>query len=220
MKRTIYFLLTTLLLAAVPAFAQVPNESALVKKLYDTGLYDLRTEAGHGAFVDVVASTLHAKDERWLHLKKKPGQTQVHGHAEDAVIYLMSSPALSPAVDFIGGSGGNDPKPGWIVQKSEYTAADGLEPTAHVASAPPAPVCPPPTFPGYPQPETAVDGAGQFLFADFAEAGQAPNPQMFRFAFRVAYDWMAKNVATLDASIEKHRKEWRGLLGLPPVPQP
>jgi len=209
-------LVALLLCVSVPAFAQVPNESALVKKLYDTGFYDLKTEEGHGAFVDVVVSTLHAKDERWLHLKKKPGQTQVHGHAEDAVIYLVPPPALSVAVDFIGGSGGPNPGPGWIVQKAEYTKADGLDPTVHVASAPPAPL--PPVYPPYPQPEDALDGAGVALFVDFAEAGQQPNQQMFRFAFRVAYDWLTKNVATLDASIAKHRREWRGLLGLKPEP--
>lgn len=210
-------LLIAVLMLASPALAQVPNESALVKKLYDTGLYNLTTDEGHGAFVDVVASTLHAKDARWLHLKKKPGQTQVHGHAEDAVIFLAPDGQLSPAVDFIGGSGGANPQPAWIVQKAEYTKSDGLNPTVHAApTPPPCPVCP--VFPPYPQPEDALDGAGIALFVDFAEAGQPPNQQMFRFAFRVAYDWMAKNVATLDASIAKHRKEWRGLLGLPPLP--
>lgn len=79
------------------------------------------------------------------------------------------------------------------------------------------PPAPPAQLPPYPQPETAVDGAGVALFADFAVAGQAPNPQMFRFAFRVAYDWLAKNEPSLDASVAKHRNEWRALLGLPPL---
>lgn len=79
------------------------------------------------------------------------------------------------------------------------------------------PPAPPPQFPPYPQPETTVDGAGVALFADFAQAGRQPDPMMFRFAFRVAYDWLAKNEPSIDASVKKHRSEWRALLGLPPL---
>lgn len=75
----------------------------------------------------------------------------------------------------------------------------------------------PPVFPPYPQPETLVDDAGVSLFADFAQAGRQPDPMMFRFAFRAAYDWLAKNEPDLKASVKKHRKEWRALLGLPPL---
>jgi hypothetical protein len=82
---------------------------------------------------------------------------------------------------------------------------------------PPQPPQPPaPAYPPYPMPEDAVDGAGVALFADFAQAGQPPNPQMFRFAFRAAYSWLTKEVPSLDASVAKHRKEWRAILGLPP----
>lgn len=81
----------------------------------------------------------------------------------------------------------------------------------------PAPTPPPPALPPYPFPEDAVDGAGVALFADFAQAGQAPNPQMFRFAFRSAYSWLSKEVPSLEASVAKHRREWRQILGLPPL---
>lgn len=82
----------------------------------------------------------------------------------------------------------------------------------------PTPQPPAPTYPGYPQNEGVLDATGAALFADFAEAGQGPNPQMFRFAFRVAYDWLVGNVPSLEAAEAKHRPEWRGLLGLPPRP--
>ena len=75
---------------------------------------------------------------------------------------------------------------------------------------------PGPAYPPYPPNESDVDGAGVALFADFAQAGQAPNPQMFRFAFRVAYSWLTKEVPDLPASVNKHRREWRAILGLPP----
>lgn len=83
-------------------------------------------------------------------------------------------------------------------------------------SAPPPVVVPPaPVYPGYPQNEAVLDVAGGALLADFAEAGQEPNAAMFRFAFRVAYDWMVGNVPSLEASVAKHRREWRAILGLP-----
>jgi hypothetical protein len=61
------------------------------------------------------------------------------------------------------------------------------------------------------------DEVGTILFADYANAGQAPNPQMGRWFGRTIYDWLAKNEPTLAASITKHRREWRALLGLPPL---
>lgn len=76
------------------------------------------------------------------------------------------------------------------------------------------PVVPLPAYPGYPQNEADIDGAGVALFADFAQANQSPNPQMFRFAFRVAFDWLTKSEPSLAASVTKHRRDWRGLLGL------
>lgn len=208
MRKTLWTL--AFLFVAIEALAQPPNESALVKKLFDTGLYNLKTHEGQGAFVDAVVSTLHGKDARWVHLKKTAAQTNIHGHGEDSVLFLSPAAGQSTAVDFIGGAGGGNPQPGWIVDVPRYSQSDGLDPTKHGTAPPPAPQYPP-----YPFPETAVDGAGEALFSDFAEAGQPPNPQMFRFAFRVAYDWLVKNVPTLDDSIAKHRKEWRAILGLP-----
>ena len=83
-----------------------------------------------------------------------------------------------------------------------------------------SPTLPPPQttqYPPYPPNESDVDGAGVALFADFGMAGQPPNPAMFRFAFRVAYSWLTKEVPDLPASVAKHRKEWRAILGVPPL---
>lgn len=209
-----YGVLTLLaLLWSVSSDAQTPNVSHVPKKLFETGLFNLKTEEGQGAFTDAVVSTLHALDKRWGHLRKKPGQTQVHGHGEDSALYLSDEAGQSQAVDFIGGAGGPNPQPGWGVDQPRYSKSDWANPVEHGLGPPAVP--PPPQYPGYPQPETLVDGAGDALFADFAQAGQAANPQMFRFAFRVAYSWLTKEVATLEASVVKHRKEWRELLGLP-----
>jgi hypothetical protein len=93
---------------------------------------------------------------------------------------------------------------------------------------PPLKASPLPKHPPYPSPEDVVDRAGEMLFEDFAEANRLrpddpntkPNPKMFRFAFRVAYDWLTQNQPTLRDAIRKHRNNsvdgWRKLLGLPP----
>lgn len=193
----------------------VPNHSDVVLKLHATGLFNLKSEDGQGAFVDAVVSALHAKDERWGHLKKKPGQSHIHHHGEDSALYLSDTPGQSQAVDFIGGAGGSNPQPGWMVDEPRYSASDWLDPTEHGLGAAPTPQ--PPQYPPYPMPEDVVDMCGVALFVDFAQAGQAPNPQMFRFAFRVAYSWLTKEVNDLASSTVKHRREWRQLLGLPPV---
>ena len=59
---------------------------------------------------------------------------------------------------------------------------------------------------------------GEFLFADYAEAGQSPNPGMGVWFFRTAYDAVAG--LPIDVSIAKHRREWRQVLGLQPVTSP
>ena len=65
------------------------------------------------------------------------------------------------------------------------------------------------------------DAIGEVLFADYAQAGQFPNPQMGRWFGRTIWD--ATNgeapgkVLSIDASIRKHRNEWRAILGLPPI---
>lgn len=189
----------------------VPNEYAVVKALYDTGVFDLRTHDGQGAFTDAVVSALHAKDARWGHLKKNASQTNEHGHGEDAALYLADAAGQSQAVDFIGGAGGSNPQPAWQVDDPRYSAKDWADPTDHgfTNHAPPAPVYPP--YPG----DHVFDQVGDVLFADYAAAGNPPNPQMGRWFGRTIYDWLAAVTPTLEASIEKHRKEWREILGLP-----
>src|SRR5687767_9177600 len=199
---------------AAPVHAQPNEHFQVVQRLFATGLYDLKTHDGQAAFVDAVLSTLHAKDKNWRHLKKSPSQTHIHRHAEDAALYLLPNDTAI-AVDFVGGAGGTNPQPGWMVGSHVYKHSDGHDPEDHGLEQPPVPAPLPPNFPPYPFPETAVDGAGDALFADFAEAGQAPNAQMFRFAFRIAYSWLTKEAASLAASIEGHRKGWRQILGLP-----
>lgn len=88
--------------------------------------------------------------------------------------------------------------------------------------APPliCPVCPTcqacKAIPGYAG-DDAFDRVGAVLFADYAEAGQAPNEGMARWFARTIYDWIAGVTNSLQASIDKHRGEWRAALGLSPL---
>lgn len=79
----------------------------------------------------------------------------------------------------------------------------------------PTPQPPVKPYPGDP----TWDAVGVTLFGDYAEAGQAPNPQMGRWFGRTIWDATEGDqsgvVLTVDASIAKHRAEWRSVLGLP-----
>lgn len=117
----------------------VPNYSTEVRQLYDTGLFDLKTHEGQGAFTDACVSMLHGKNERWGHLKKSASQTHVHRHGEDSTVFLFSD-GTAQAVDFIGGAGGPNPQPAWQVDPvARYTASDWVDPTDHHIGETPRP---------------------------------------------------------------------------------
>lgn len=165
-------------------------------------------------WIKLFAKDLHAMDPNVGNNGKRGNPNDL---SMDALNYLdpVDGPGLTPdgkrcwVIDVIQGAGGPNPQPIWNAF-SDPQASSG-------AWVKPGGVTPPqpPIYPPYPPNESDVDGAGIALFADFAQAGQAPNPEMFRFAFRVAYSWLTKEVADLPASVAKHRKEWRALLGLP-----
>lgn len=190
----------------------VPNDYAVISAVYASGDYDLKTHEGHAAFVDAAVRALHGVDANWGHLKKKPGQANIHGHGEDSVLYKLPD-GTAWAVDFIQAAGGANPSLRWGPDPvAYYTHADWLDPKNHDA-APPAPT---PQYPPYPGDEV-FDLIGVKLFADYALAANPPNALMGRWFGRTIYDWLAKNEPTLDASVTKHRAEWRKILGLPPL---
>lgn len=109
----------------------VPDHRHVPRKLFDTGLFDLRTHDGQAAFTDAVVATLNGLDPNWRHLKKSAAQTHVHRHGEDSAVYLLPD-NKAQAVDFIGGAGGANPQPGWIVDpEARYTHADAHDPDDH-----------------------------------------------------------------------------------------
>jgi hypothetical protein len=81
---------------------------------------------------------------------------------------------------------------------------------------PPRPPDPPPaeTVP-YPGDATGV-AIGEILFADYATAGQDPNPGMGTWFMRTCWDVANPPYLTVDESIAKHRAEWCAILGIAP----
>ena len=123
------------------ASAQVPNLFAVPVQVLGNG--SLATLDAQHKFVDDVVCALNRLDPNFGHLRKSPGQTNVHGHAEDSALYRTTG----TSVDFIGGSRGPNPTVVWIVDDPRYTAADWLEPHncgGTVPTLPPAPGTPTP----------------------------------------------------------------------------
>ena len=126
----------------------VPDHRHVPKKLHDTGLFDLKSHDGQAAFTDAVVATLNGIDRNWRHLKKSAAQTHVHRHGEDSSVYLLPD-NKAQAVDFIGGAGGANPQPGWIVDpEARYTHADAHDPRDHGIAIVVPPPPPPHTHPG------------------------------------------------------------------------
>jgi hypothetical protein len=193
----------------------VPNEYEVVRRLFLSGVFDLKTHEGQGAFTDAVVSALHAKDERWGHLKKNASQTNEHGHGEDAALYLSEVDGESTAVDFIGGAGGNNPQPAWQVDSPRYSKKDWADPTEH-GFGQPSPVCPPvpPTFP-YPDENTAGKAFQARVKQAYTDAHRPfpdPNDQdAFRHFMR--YGYSARSMPEPEAA-NKHIAELRAQLGV------
>lgn len=192
---------------------KVPDHRDVPQKLFDTGLYDLKSHDGQGAFVDAVVSTLHTIDEAWCHLRKKPGQTAIHGHAEDAALYLFPD-GTAQAVDFIGGAAGPNPKPGWGVDSHIYKHTDGLDPKTHGTGTAPAPQPPPPSY-GYPDENTAGKDFQRRAKQAYTDAGRKfPDPNdedQFRHFMRYGY---SSHEMPEQKAADKHIAELRKDLGV------
>jgi hypothetical protein len=205
----------------------VPNYAHVPRKLYETGLYDLKSHDGQAAFVDACVATLNGIDSNFRHLKKRADQTHVHRHGEDSVLYLLpNNRAL--AVDFIGGAGGANPQPGWGVGEHVYTHADAHDPDDHGIGA----VAQLPKIPSYA--ELGDDAfframIGVPLFADYAVADANGHPDakpndgmsawLARPIYRLIVAFLKANGQPIDpvGEVRIVRNEWRAILGLPPV---
>lgn len=207
----------------------VPDRRDIPRRLFDTGLFNLKTEEGQGAFTDAVVACLHASDERWGHLKKKSGQSHLHHHGEDSALYRVEVPGQSQAVDFIGGAGGSNPQPGWIVDDPRYSESDWRDPFDHGFDQAPATALRIPSYGALGDDAFFRAMIGVPLFADYlmAEAQGHPDAKpndgmsvwFSRATYRLMAALLASNGAPVDVAGEVRivRNEWRTQLRLPPV---
>lgn len=196
----------------IAARARAPRAWAHAHREGDPERYD---------FIRLLAADLHARDPR-VGLNGKRGDPR--DISMDALNIRGEGRGRTPegdpcvVVDVITGAGGPDPQPAWTVFDDPMTGSGAWvrpEPLAAFPSPPPWAPAPPPPPPPYPG-DAVFDTVGTSLFGDYAEAGVAPNPLMGRWFGRIIYDWLAGVVPTLEASIEKHRREWREILGRRP----
>ena len=198
-----------------------PNHRIIVEELYANGDYTLITHEGQARLVDDAVVALHAQDQRWGHLRKSPSQTNIHGHAEDAALYLSDTPGQSQAVDFIAGAGGPSPSVGWQPDVPRYSRSDWYPPSEHPpldepAPEPPPHVCPPvpPAFP-YPDENTTGKAFQVRVKQAYTDAGRLfpdPNDQdAFRHFMRYGYDC---RLMPEPDSANKHIAELRAQLGV------
>ena len=194
----------------------------MAERIHDAEHYDLGASSSreyrNAFWARVIGCAYHGHpvynlfpDRQW-HLKKA-GPTSPQ--SDDVATSMPSRQAW----DCIPGAGAD----GYRFEADHI----GVLPSGQVVYAPPVPSgsateppepepAPEPVYPPYPG-DAVFDQVGVVLFADYAAAGQAPNPQMGRWFGRTIYDWLATVEPTLDASITKHRREWRAILGLPPL---
>lgn len=225
--------LTAFLLLASPAFAQIADQTKVLEqvKAENPAAWSCAHTDRPCAwdYIKLVACRLNPTGFGAWGLNGRRGDPAPAKMSWDALNYCGQGPASDPTkacgspltiIDVIASAGATNASITWNPFTNDPTPGAWIRPR-DCAAGPVPPVQPPiltPVYPPYPSDESILDRIGISLFVDFAEAGQQPNQQMFRFAFRVAYSWLTKEVATLEESFAKHRREWRVLLGLPALP--
>lgn len=174
----------------------------------------------------------HGATNGWGWLSKSPSETNVDGYAEDAIVFSADDAARENVADLVAGAGA----PGASIPDAPIDAHErrehnrwvkpeslSIEEMAYLLSGGQPQPGPTPEYPPYQGDET-FDVVGEKLFADYATAGYPPDSQMGRWFGRTDYDFLTGKVTPMEASVEKHRLEWRETLnqrrasnGLPPI---
>jgi len=177
------------------------------------------TRAQRGELLNRVAWTHRA--EGWGLLKKPSGanapQPQTGIEISSDILTKIEAGELVLYDCFIDSEG--KATPAWGRKKNLQDVSRWTAPVDANGTLPPHPPEPPqpPTMPaGRPYPGDAFGvQVGRYLFADYEMAGQAPNEGMGVWFLRVSHDITTPPYLTPAQSLEKHRREWRDLLGLP-----
>lgn len=180
-------------------------------------------------FIRLLAPMLKAVDKRFGLNGKRGSLLDISDDAVNVLCDPEDSDGRTPegqpcaVIDVIGSAGATPP---YTPQNPVPFVAWGVYRTLREGSGanvdPRATPTQPPQPPQKPYPGDHVwDAVGAVLFTDYAEARQSPNPQMGRWFGRTIWDATEGDetgmVLTVDASIKKHRGEWRAVLGLPPL---
>lgn len=236
MKKRLIEIGLVLVVLTVPAFAQVPNMKLRIEQLAKDNpvafaCAHTKRDCAYN-FVKLVACKLNPEpSEGSWGLNGRRGN--LNAPSWDALNFRGAGNGRDAntgdrvqVVDFIGRAGEPDAYVNWLEFSDPAEASGGWiqpackgdvpvnYPTAGSAPkpTPPAPVVVKAAYPGDPF-GVAI---GQALADDYARAGQAPNPGMGVWFFRVAWD-IAINGMSPDAAIQKHRTGpggWLEALGL------
>jgi len=163
-------------------------------------------------FIRLLAARCHAISPRFGLNGKRGNPDDL---SNDALCFKGEGPdhlvdgTPATVIDVIGAAG----TPGAVAQWAIVSKIDTPIKTAWIqpGDVPVRPAPPAPSLPAYPG-DAMFDKVGALLFADYAQAGRVPDPQVGRWFGRTIYDYLAG--MTLDDSIKKHRAEWRSALGL------
>lgn len=159
-------------------------------------------------------------DYGWL--TKQPGEAQVDGYAEDAIVFGVDQSDLQNVVDLIVGAGApgasitaqvkeRRPSNRWATP-SELTE----EEMAYLGGGQSVPEAP--QYPSYEALGGDATGIAvtRQLEADYKRAGRPGlDADSGAWLNRVLYDYLTGKVPTIQASIDKHRPEWCAALGIP-----
>lgn len=202
--------------------SNVPNLLELVKFL--AAKYPVEWKNAHTGnamtedFIKILAREAHNFDERFGLNGKRGVSTDI---SDDALNFLGEGPDTDPTtgkpcsvIDVIGGAGGPSPTPQWNVVSDPNNPIKSA--WVNPLTQPEDPEEPPPTKP-YPGDDFFRHSVGKVLEADYAEAGQQLNDGSSVWFARTIWDYVIGDL-TIEESVAKHRKEWREVLGLPPLP--
>ena len=171
-------------------------------------------------WIKLFARDLHIKDPKVNCNGKRGNPNDLSADAINILCHKDDSEGRTPdgrpcvVVDVIGGAGGTNPQPTWSVYNTLVEGSGAPVDPNKIPAPSPSPGRVP--YPG----DEVWDQVGEALFADYAKAGQSPNALMGRWFGRTIWDAVEGDdsgaVLTVEASIQKHRKDWRSALGLPP----
>ena len=201
----------------------IPNLKHLVERCKNEHPQDWKDahtgNANTKGFIRKLAAMLKANDSRFGLNGKRGDPNNISDDAVNCLCASSESAGRTPdgrpcvVIDVIGGAGGPNPTPGWLVFDTliEGSGAN-VDPLTKQTPAPsPVPI---PVHKPYPGDQFFEAKLGAALEADYREAGQSLNAGSVVWVARTIWRNVNEGM-TIEASTAQSRKEWRSALGLP-----